>query len=295
MKKVLIITPFFFDYHNRIKETLEDKGVSVTLVDERPSKSTIAKILLRKNAKIYHKTVEKYYDNLLSTLNDEFDFVLFIKCEAPTKKVLKNFKKHFSKATQILYLWDSVKNVKGIEEKFQYFDKIYSFDSDDVLKYPFMTYAYWGYTKEFETLPSNKTYDLTFVGTLHSIRPKVIAEIEKQCAELNLNFYKYVFMPHKIVYWYNRIFNPYFKNVKQKDINFKPLSTKETIEIYQKSTAVLEIENIYQSGATTRLGEIIGMEKKIVTTFNCKEMDFYNKNNQLVLDVNNVKINKEFL
>ena len=36
------------------------------------------------------------------------------------------------------------------------------------------------------------------------------------------------------------------------------------------------------------------MEKKIVTTFNCKEMDFYNKNNQLVLDVDNVKINKEF-
>ncbi len=293
MKKVLIITPFFFDYHKRIKEALEDKGVFVTLIDERPSHSTLAKILLRKNAKIYHRTVEKYFLNLL-TLDDDYDFVLYIKCEAPTKVALQMLKEHFKKAKHILYLWDSVKNVKGIGKKIQYFDKIYSFDNDDVLKYPFMEYAYWGYTKEFTEKSLTPEYDLAFVGTLHSIRPKIIAEIEKQCEEKELKFYKYVYMPHKIVYWYNRLFNTYFKNVKKKDINFKPLSTKDTIEVYRKSKAVLEIENIYQSGATTRLGEMIGMEKKIVTTFNCKDMDFYNENNQLVLDAEKVKINKEF-
>lgn len=292
--KVLIITPFFFDYHKRIEKALEDKGTEVTLIDERPSTSVFAKILMRKNVKCYHKTIEKYFDKLLLKLKDEYDFVLFIKCEAPTNKVLEKFREHFKKAKQVLYLWDSVKNVKSIKEKFQYFDKIYSFDNDDVSKYPFMEYAYWGYTDQFKNEETKTQYDLSFVGTLHSIRPEVIEKVEKQCEEMGLSFYKYVFMPHKIVYWYNRIFNPSFRNVKLKSVNFKPLSTEKTIEIYQKSKAVLEIENIYQSGATTRLGEMIGMEKKIVTTFDCRKMDFFRENNQLVLDIDNVKLNKEF-
>ncbi len=293
MKKVLIITPFFFDYHKRIKDALEDKGVFVTLIDERPKNSVLAKILLRKDIKFYRKKRDQYFWNLTS-LEDDYDYVLYIKCEAPTTNALYFLREHFKKAKHILYLWDSVKNVKNIGEKFRYFDEIYSFDNDDVLKYSFMKYAYWGYTKEFEKPSLDPQYDLAFVGTLHSIRPKVIREIEKQCKELNLKFYKYTFMPHILVYWYNKIFNRAFKGVRKKDIIFKPLSTEETIEIYQKSKAVLEIENIHQSGATTRLGEMIGMEKKIVTTFNCKNMDFYRENNQLILDVNNIKINKEF-
>lgn len=291
--KVLIITPFFFDYHKRIKRALEEKGAEVTLIDERPNKSTLTKIFLRKDFRFYRRKRDEYFWNLL-TLKDDFDYILYVKCESPTENALHFLKEHFSKAKHILYLWDSVKNIKNIESKFKYFDEIYSFDNDDVSKYPFMTYAYWGYTKEFENKEDFLEYDLAFVGTLHSIRPKVIEEIEEQCKNLGLKFYKYVFMPHKIVYWYNRIFNPYFKNVFLKEINFKPLSTEETIKIYQKSKAVLEIENIYQSGATTRLGEMIGMEKKIVTTFDCRNMDFYRENNQLVLDVNKVKINKEF-
>ena len=60
--KVLIITPFFFDYHNRIKRALEKRGAQVTLIEERPSTSVFAKIFMRKDVKFYHKTIEKYYD-----------------------------------------------------------------------------------------------------------------------------------------------------------------------------------------------------------------------------------------
>ncbi len=293
-KSILIVTPFFFDYHLRIKKALEKRGAKVTLINERPSNSAFAKIMMRKGFKVYHKKIEKYFSEKLKTLDENYDYILFIKCEAPTEKVLKSFCEKYEKAKKILYLWDSVKNVKGIESKFDYFDKIFSFDPDDVKKFPFMTYAYWGYTDEFLPEPCEKKYDLAFVGTLHSIRPKVLDEIQKQCDQLGLSFYKFIFMPHVLVYWYNKIFNPHFKKVSKKEINFKSLSTQKTIEIYQNSVAVLEIENVYQSGATTRLGEMIGMEKKIVTTFNCSNMDFYRENNQLILDVNNVKINKEF-
>jgi hypothetical protein len=294
-KNILIVSPFFFDYHVRMKEALEKRGANVDVVDEQPSHSAVARIMMRKDMWLYHGVINRYFDKMLTTLKKDYDFILFIKCEAPTVEVLKKFKRRFPFAKRILYLWDSVANIAHITKKFAYFNKIYSFDHDDVERYSFLEYAYWGYTKEFD-VPSNMKpeYDLAFIGTLHSIRPKVLDEISKQCKEQGLVFYKFVFVPHIFVYLYNKLMNPYFIRVKRNKIHFKSISTQKTIEIYQKSKAVLEIENTYQSGATTRLGEMIGMKKKIVTTYDCTQHEFYNPTNQLVIDVNNIQINKEF-
>ncbi|MBR6765651.1 MAG: hypothetical protein IKM06_04115 [Clostridia bacterium] len=294
-KNILIISPFFFDYHLRIKEALEARGANVDVVDEQPSHSAVARILMRKDAGIYHGVINRYFDKVLTTLKKDYDFILFIKCEAPTVEVLKKFKRRFPFAKRILYLWDSVQNITHITKKFAYFNKIFSFDNDDVKRYSFLEYAYWGYTKEFD-VPSDERYeyDLAFIGTLHSIRPKVLDEISRQCKEYGLVFYKFVYVPHILVFLYNKLMNPYFVGVKKAKIHFKAMSTQRSIEIYKKSKAVLEIENTYQSGATTRLGEMIGMQKKIVTTHNCTNQEFYNENNQLVIDVNNIEINKRF-
>lgn len=293
-KKILIVTPFFFDYHIRIKNALTDKGAFVDLMDEQPDHNAIARICMRKNMAVYHSRSNKYFERKLRELNDDYDYVLYIKCEVPTLKALKGFREKFKRAKHILYLWDSVKNITGITEKFSFFDKIYSFDNKDVEKYPFMTYAYWGYTKEFDVRSEAPEYDLAFVGTLHSIRPTVLKQLDGECERLGLSFYKYIYMPHPLVYFYNKLRNPHFKGVKYKDISFKSISAQDTIEIYKRSRAVLEIENVYQSGATTRFGEMVGMQKKIVTTYPCKNMDIYNPSNQLVLDVKDVRLNKEF-
>ncbi len=294
-KNILIVSPFFFDYHVRMKEALENRGANVDVVDEQPSHSAIARIMMRKDIWLYHGVINRYFDKVLTTLKKDYDFILFIKCEAPTVEVLKKFKRRFPFAKRILYLWDSVANIAHITKKFAYFNKIYSFDHDDVERYSFLEYAYWGYTKEFD-VPSNvkPEYDLAFIGTLHSVRPKVLDEISKQCKEQGLVFYKFVFVPHILVFLYNKLMNPYFVGVKRNKIHFKSLPTHKSIEIYQKSKAVLEIENSYQTGATTRLGEMIGMKKKIVTTYDCTQHECYNPNNQLVIDVNNIKINKDF-
>ena len=294
-KNILIVSPFFFDYHLRMKEALVARGATVDVVDEQPSHSALARILMRKDVALYHGVINRYFDKVLASLKKDYDYVLFVKCEAPTVEVLKKFKRRFPFAKRILYLWDSVANITHITKKFAYFNKIFSFDNDDVLRYSFLEYAYWGYTKEFDVASSGEyEYDLAFVGTLHSIRPKVLREIKRQCKENDLKFYNFVYIPHMVVYLYNKLMNPYFIGVRRSQVQFKPLSTAETIDIYKKSRAVLEIENTYQSGATTRLGEMIGMRKKIVTTHKCAEQDFYKETNQLVIDVDDIKLNKEF-
>ncbi len=294
-KNILIVSPFFFDYHNRIKRALEDRGACVDVVDEQPSHSVFARIMMRLDIPIYHSITRRYFRDVFSSLKKDYDYILFIKCEAPTVEVLQEFKKRFPFAKKILYLWDSVANIKSIHKKFGYFDKIFSFDKDDVKRYKFLEYAYWGYTKEFE-VESNAIpkYDLAFIGTLHSVRPAVLSQIEKQCRHLGLTFYQFLYIPHPIVFLYNKLTNKNFKGVKYAQLHRKPLSTEETIRIYKDSKAVLEIENSRQSGATTRLGEMLGMQKKIVTTFNCKGEDYYRKENQLVIDCKNAVLNQEF-
>ncbi len=294
-KNILIVSPFFFDYHVRIKEALENRGAYVDVINEQPSHSAFARILMRKDISLYHKTIEKYFDKVIPTLKKDYDYILFIKCEAPTVEVLKKFKRRYPFAKKILYLWDSVKNIAHITKKFAFFNKIYSFDIDDVKRYSFLEYAYWGYTKEFDVKSDDvPSYDLAFVGTLHSVRPKVLYNIERQCYVMGLRFYKFVYIPHPLVFWYNKLTNPYFKDVKRSQVNFSPISTEETIDIYKKSLAVLEIENTYQSGATTRLGEMLGMQKKIVTTFKCTDADYYRKENQLVIDAKSFQLKKDF-
>lgn len=301
-KNILVVSPFFFDYHIRLKSALEARGARVDVIDEQPSHSAIARIFMRKDFPLYHGVINRYFDYQLDMLkaknggrDKDYDYILFIKCEAPTLHVLKRFQRRFPLSKKILYLWDSVKNIKSVPKKFAYFNKIYSFDAEDVKKYSFLKYAYWGYTKEFEAEPvRNPKYDLVFIGTLHSIRPTVISAIEEQCKQLGLRFFKFVYIPHPLVYVYNKLFNVSFRKVKFSQVKFSPLCTNEMLGIYKKSVAVLEIENVFQSGATTRLGEMIGMQKKIVTTYDCTNHDFYNENNQLVIDVNNVSLNKEF-
>ncbi len=294
-KNILIISPFFFDYHVRIRQALLERGANVDVIDEQPSHSAIARIMMRKDIGLYHRTINKYFDRVLASLKSDYDYILFIKCEAPTIEVLKKFKRRFPFAKRILYLWDSVANVAHVTKKFAYFNKIFSFDNDDVKRYSFLEYAYWGYTKEFD-VPSNEKpiYDLAFVGTLHSVRPKVLNKISRQCKSMGLRFYKFVYIPHPLVFWYNKLTNPYFKGVQRSQVHFTPISTKETIDVYRNSTAVLEIENSYQTGATTRLGEMLGMQKKLITTFDCTNEDFYNPNNQHVINDDRIVLNKDF-
>ena len=293
-KNILIITPFFFDYHKRIKSELIKLGANVDLINERVSNSFLSKVSSRLNLKIYNPVVENYFYKTINSLNRNYDAVLWIKCESPTEKVIKFVKNKYKDAKQILFLWDSIKNINGIEKKLHLFDNIYSFDPEDVSKNRNMKYAYWGYSSEFTNNQSNDNfeYDLAFIGTIHSIRPKVLEQIKRECDKYNLNLYLYQFMPSRILFLAKKLLSSQFKNIK--DIKFKPLSTKEMIDIYEKSRAVLEIEESNQAGATTRLGEMIGMKKKLVTTFNCKGKDYYRPSNQYVLDVNNIKLDEKF-
>ena len=130
-----------------------------------------------------------------------------------------------------------------------------------------------------------KKYDIGFIGTGHGDRITIVNEIKKQCEEKGLRFFSFMFLPHKLVYLYNKVTNPAFKNAKVDDFSYEKLPFEKVYEIYAQSESVLDVENLSQTGLTMRTIEIVGLHKKLITTNpDIVNYNFYNKNNIQLMD-----------
>ncbi len=296
-KKVLIFCPAFFGYENRMAEAFRDEGFDVKLYDERPNNGFICKVALRFNLKMYKPVVKKYIEKIIKQNHDnKFDYVFVVKGEAIAEAEVAMLRKAYPDAKMVLYLWDSVKNVPDGEKKMAFYDKVLTFDPNDAEKYkiPFLPIPYGKeYTQNEENV--DYKYDVAFIGTAHSVRPRVVKQIKKQCEQMGRKCFTYFYSPHILVFLFNKLFNKDYRYISLKEVNFTALSTKEVCEIYNASRCVLDIEHPRQHGTTTRPVEMLPMRKKIITTNPyVKDFDFYNQNNFLIIDRDNPKIEESF-
>src|SRR5690606_16382508 len=121
------------------------------------------------------KIIEKNKDK-------KYDYILIIKCEMITEDILIRLKEHYSDAVFCLYLYDSIKNIKGIVPKMQLFDRVMSFDLADVNQYKnimFRPLFYLDIYKREYNANSNYLYDLSFIGTVHSDRFSIIKNVKE--------------------------------------------------------------------------------------------------------------------
>ncbi|MBO5098296.1 MAG: capsular biosynthesis protein CpsH [Agathobacter sp.] len=287
-------------YSNGIVKAMQKVGLEVDYFNDKPNDGVICKTLGRYKVPMYQKVLEKYYAGIIDSVKDkEYDYILIIRGEYTPINSLKLLKKTFPNAKLILYMWDSILNNKKIEVKWPYFDKVMTFDKKDYLDYTdqleFLPLYYYE-----DCLPQQREtemeYDIGFIGTGHGDRIKIINEVKKQCEEKGLTVYCFMYLPHKLVYFYNKVTNPAFKHTKINDFAYEKLSFEKVYEIYDKSKTVLDIESITQTGLTMRTLEIIGLHKKLITTNpDIVNYNFYNENNIQLLDRNHPKVDEEFI
>jgi len=288
-KKVLLIAPSFFNYDKEIKRKLEERGASVVLFDDRPSNNSIVKGIIRINSNIIKPVIEKYYKNIIeSTKSSDFDIIFFTKGESITVKALKLLKDSFPKAKLVLYLWDSVSNNKN-PKIFSYFDRILSFDNNDCKKYGgfiFRPLFYLDYFKEIgkENL-TDFTFDLSFIGTVHSDRYFIIKNILKSLSESKYSTYIVMYLPSKMLFWYRKLTEKQFRKVPYSDIEFNPVPFAKVTECFRESKAIIDIQHPGQTGLTMRCIEALGAKKKLITTNrSIIDYDFYDKDNICVIE-----------
>ncbi|MDD7331041.1 MAG: sugar transferase [Absicoccus porci] len=298
-KRILFFAPAFFGYENKIVKKMEDMGATVDMYDVRSVTSAKDRALLKISPKIFAAKSQEYYESIIEkNKGKDYDYILVVKCDMTPERVLKRFRKEYPNAKLCLYLWDSIDNIPGVLEKFEYFDTLHSFDMEDCKKHPELKFRPLFYADEFckELSTEDHKYDVSFAGTIHSDRYAVIKEVRKIAAEKGLRSYWFCYLQSKFIYYFYKATKKEFADTKIADFDLKKMGSKEIASIVDQSKIVLDIQHPKQTGLTMRTIEMVGMNKKLITTnSSIKNYDFYNPNNISVVDRKNVQIDDQFL
>ena len=297
-QRVLMFCVSFFGYEKRIADAIRDADYEVDLFDERPDNGFVAKTCVRYNIGVYRPAIRRHVESIIAANSDkDYQYVLVVKGEAINEDCVTLLRQAYPRAKFVLYLWDSVANIPDCENRMKCYDRVLTFDSEDAEKYgiPMLSLPYdknaAGYADGREY-----RYDVTFVGTAHSVRPRVVKQVQRWCEENGRTCFTYFYSPHMLVYLLNKLTNPDYKWISMKEVHFEPLSAEKMNEIYASSRCVMDIEHPKQSGATTRPIEMLPMKKKVITTNpHVREFPFFNRNNFLVIDRNAPELDPDFL
>jgi len=295
-KNILFFCAKFFSYEEEVVNSLKELGAQVSWYDERPSNSFLTKILIRINKKILKFKIDRYYENITSSVAQQknlYDYILIISPEAMSAKNLKKIKNINDKAKIILYMWDSFQN-KGALDLIPLVDTAFTFDPDDARKYKIQLRPLF-YLESYKHVKREELFDLLFIGTVHSDRYTLVKKIVKQIEtsyRVKLHFY----LSSRFLFFSKKVFDKNFSEIKYNEVCFTSLSHKENSELIHNSKMILDINHPKQIGLTMRTFETLGAQKKLITTNrDIINYDFYNKENILVIDRLNPIIPKEFL
>lgn len=287
-KRILLISIKFFNYENLIKEQLEIMGAKVDLYDERPSNSFFSKAIIRVKKEVYARKINNYFQNVIKQIrNNSYDYFLLIKGEATPKFFLDFLRKNNPSMKFIFYTYDSFKNNSNGLQILDYFDRKFTFDSNDAINYK-IEFRPLFFANDYRSIKEGKSffnYDVAFIGTAHSDRYTISEKAKCWCESNGLRMFTFYFSPSKLLFKFKKLTDSNFRGFDVNKISFKSLSHKEVIYIYRTSKVILDINHPGQNGLTMRTFETLGAGRKLITTNpNIKDYPFYDPQNVYVIE-----------
>ena len=265
-RRALLITPSFFGYERDIADAMKKSGWEIDLMDERPSNSSLIRAAIRARPSLVHRRVDKHYAKCAGRLRVPYELVVVIKAEVVPRWFLEEVRRLSPDARFIFYAYDSVANAPHSVEVLDVFDRLFSFDHDDVDRYPGLEYMplFYGPEFDFEGRESLKARDLSvaFVGTVHSDRYQFVKSLTSGVAGTYIFFF--VQAP-----WYfalGKYLLGTFKGIRWKEVSFVPMTKAQVADIFRRSLVVLDLQRTGQSGLTMRTFEAVASGATLVTT-----------------------------
>lgn len=299
-KTVLFISPSFFGYEQAIAKRMEELGATVYFFDDRPSNSFLGKGLLRAHKKLYAAKIRQYYKPIEKEIESipNIDVIFLLSPEALPLPLLEKTITSNPGIKVLLYMWDSIQNKIGTKKYLPYCHRIFTFDPGDKKYDDRIEFCPLFYLNEYSLLDTADSYDydLSFIGTAHSDRYILASSIRNQIENVGGKVFLYFYLQSRKLYLYLKLTNVHFRLTHVNQFQYKPLSSKETMEIIKKSRIVLDIQHPKQTGLTMRTLEVLGAQRKLITTnVEVSNYDFYNAQNILIVDRNNPSIPFEFI
>ncbi len=291
MKRVLFIGIGFYDYDTIIKQAIEKLGYEVDYFCETPTGFFYTLCERLKINSFTQKHHEKHSLSIAEKCGNDYDVIFVIKANVLTEKAIKIIKSKNKKAKTVLYLWDSIERIDNYKNVSHCFDAIFSFDRVDSQKNSNITFKPLFYRSEYRKTEETKAvYDLFFVGWSHSDRAILLKNIASNLEKQQLKI-KFLILVGKVSYHTSSAIRA-IRNLTIKT----PIGAKEAAQYCFKSNAVLDLAHPNQTGLTIRTIEVLfGAKRKLVTTNkDIANYDFYDEDNILIIDRNNLEIPKSF-
>ena len=293
-KNILFISPEFFGVDKEIISNLRKLGANVIWFDERAVKSSFGRAVNSINPALFNCYSNRYYKSIIDTVSGDIDIILVIKGDMITPKTIDSFRNRWPKAELILYLYDPVINIHGIESKLSLYDRVISFEPKDCKKYGFEFRPLFSDFSNTE-IERNNEFDICFYGTMYGDRFDIVYQVRELCEKKCMRFYSFCFLRGKFMALYYMVTNKGFRKLGLKSISFKPKSASELSNIVKKSKTILDANDINQQGLTIRTLETLLSGKKMITTnSDIANYDFYNPNNILIVSRDQISIPDSF-
>lgn len=287
--KITLISFDYFGFDNHIVQELNKRGIESHHIDiskfnyrykskyER-IKNSFSKLFFNTNIK--QVKMEEFVCNELKSYGKQ-DKILVIRPDRIRKKThlkIREFTKDY-----IAYIYDS-SNRFPIKHLFnRIFDKIFTFDLDDSKKYNLEHISNYIYLPKQEIKKNFKT-DFFMISSIDERLP-MLNKIAKYCSENNVISQFVVVGKRKPFDLEDSIF---FTN--------KNLFFEEIEEYINEAKVFVDLIRKNQNGLSFRIFEALAYQRKIITTnASIKKYDFYNENNILILNENNLYEIKDFV
>jgi len=295
--RVLLIAPRYFGYEHEIGAELTRSGYDVDFLPDRPFNSPLMKAVMRFRPELGgHRACDHFFTRRLEELGrNNYSTILVVQGEGVTATLLRRFRKAYPLARLIFYTWDSIENKPFSQKNLSLYDRCSTFDPVDAKSYGIyfrpLFYAD-GFDRQGDM---SYTYDLSFIGTVHSDRYRIVNSLlEKLPPDTRTFVYLYLQAPW--MYDLRRLFTNTVDGAKRDEFHFEPLAKEVVQTTFFGSRAVLDIEHLNQRGATMRTMEALGSKRKIVTTNAAlRDYDFYNPLNIHIIDRKAPCLNRKFL
>lgn len=264
--RVLLVAPKFFGYDEALARELSRRGARVDAMADRPFSSPWYHAAARFFPGHVRRITERYYRNLLARFAaPAYDHVLIVNGQTVSPGLVADLRRNHPQARFTFYLWDSLANRAGALELVPFFDRAFSFEPETARRHGLRFRPLFFDDHASEASEQANQYDISFIGTAHTDRHRVVERLDATLAPESRRFW-YLYLQAPWVLRAYRLTNPHFRGARAEQFRFAPLSRAESQQVFETSRAILDIEHLRQTGLTMRTLEVLGAGKKLVTT-----------------------------
>jgi len=287
-RRILLIGIGFYDYEHSIATRLRERGAELVVFQDQPPElqSSVRRLFQRAPDAV----LTRHEQRILDAARSPFDQVLVIKAVGLRLPFLKTLRERLPQSEFILYQWDSLARLEGIEERLPLFNRVLTFDRKDSQVRPEIAFR----PLFFREAPNPHTtvrtdIDVAFVGWLHSDRLESVRRMQAHAKALGLSTFVYLYTGW--LTWLKLLLRGQARDVHPRTLSYQHLQT-----INQRARCIYDLPHALQTGLTMRTIETLGIHKKLITTAqDVVHYDFYNEDNVRVVCLPETGLDRDFI